>query len=262
MQPVRKRKKSPQDVPLIPVRFCRYGNRLVEIVSDHVQTRSAAISSSIDANRYFAIGEAPSKRTSAWHSVRVHHRCRLLRGPEAICEHLGSLAHFTWQSQRDEAPALAMSRVHLLQADVRCLGSFRDEMVIQESAKVFLSCNMNPLRKNSNLLQQIQGRNELSHKSGRLQEFDSTDLCLPKPSSASNLRKKSSGFRAESLPSRLPPELQPIVEKSKGLVESMPLTALMQRRKTSSALRDSLASWLESDAGKAWQKERDRVFED
>lgn len=228
---------------------------------DHVQTNSAAISASIDADRFFALGDAPSKRTSAWHSVRVHHRCRLLRGPEAVCEHLGSLAHFTWQSQRDEAPALAMSRVHLLQADVRCLGSFRDEIVIQESAKLFLSCNMNPLRKNKKELQQIQGRLDAGQKSGRLHEFDSEDLCLPKPSSASNLRTRSSGFRAESLPSRLPQELQPIVEKSKGLVESMPLTALMQRRKTSSALHDSLATWLQSDAGKAWQKERDQIFE-
>ena len=257
----RKRKKSAPEVPPLPMRSCKYGKCLVEILSDNIEVNCAAISSAIDASRFFAIGDAPSKRTSAWHSVRVHHRSRLLRGPEAVCEHLGSLAHFTWQSQREEAPALAMSRVHLLQADVRCLGSVRDEVVIQESAKLLLSAHLNPLRKNKQQLGQIQRRNKTSEESGRLQKFESADMSLPQPSSASNLRKRTSEFRAESLPSTLPAELQAIVEKSKGVVESMPLTALMQRRKTNSALSDSLASWLESDAGKAWQKERQQIFE-
>lgn len=247
----------------MPVRFCRYGSgkRLVEVLSDNVAVNSAAVSAAIDASRFFAIGDRPSKRTSAWHSVRVHHRSRLLRGAEAICEHLGSLAHFSWQSQREEAPALAMSRVHLLQADVRCLGSVRDEVVIQESAKILLSANLNPLRKNNQQLGQIQGRNKNSQESGRMHEFESADLSLPQPSSASNLRKRTSEFRAESLPSTLPAELKAVVDKSKGVVESMPLTALMQRRKTNSSLSDSLASWLESDAGKAWQKDRQQIFE-
>ncbi|CAK9071481.1 unnamed protein product [Durusdinium trenchii] len=226
----RKRKKSAQEIPM-PVRFCRYGSgkRLVEVLSDNVAVNSAAVSAAIDASRFFAIGDRPSKRTSAWHSVRVHHRSRLLRGAEAICEHLGSLAHFSWQSQREEAPALAMSRVHLLQADVRCLGSVRDEVVIQESAKILLSANLNPLRKNNQQLGQIQGRNKNSQESGRMHEFESADLSLPQPSSASNLRKRTSEFRAESLPSTLPAELKAVVDKSKGVVESMPLTALMQR---------------------------------
>ena len=50
-----------------------------------------------------------------------------------MCEQLGSLAHGHWQDQRDEAPTIAMPRVHLLQGGICCLGSARDDAVARYS---------------------------------------------------------------------------------------------------------------------------------
>ena len=43
---------------------------------------------------------------------------------------------------------------------------------------------------------------------------------------------------------------------------SMPLTALMQRRKANSSLAESLVNWLQTDAGIAWRKSRQQIFQD
>ena len=101
----RKRRKSADDVsfgPLpVPSRFRIFKrNKLVEIVNQHSEVDLSCVSATIDSHKFFAIGARPSARTSAWHAVRIHHRCRLLRGPEAVWERLGSLAlvsHFDWQ---------------------------------------------------------------------------------------------------------------------------------------------------------------------
>ena len=169
---------------------------------------------------YFAVGQQPSKRTSAWHAARLHHRCRLLRGSEASCERFGSLLHAHWHDQEEVAPSVAVSRAHLQSAHVACLGSSRDEVLVTQVAQTLLNAKVNPLRQNSADLAQITERLEVLQESGRQHEMDSEfQTLLGKglaggPNSSKALRKARAEHRAQSLPSTLPPELQAVVDQS------------------------------------------------
>lgn len=49
----------------------------------------------------------------------------------------------------------------------------------------------------------------------------------------------------------------------RGTSEALALTPLLARTwKTNSTLASTLSDWLQSDAGRAWQKERERIFQD
>ena len=191
----------------MPSRYRLYRRCLVEVIHEKTRVDSSSVSASIDGDRYFAVGSEPMKRASAWHAVRLHHRCRLLRGAEAVCEQLGSLAHCHWQDQRDEAPGVAMARAHLLQGGIRCLGSARDEMVVHHTGRLLLECGLNPLRQNASAeVAQVKQQLRALEESGRKGRFPE-DVIDP-----STLREDVRQFRAKSLPSELPPELKSMVQ--------------------------------------------------
>ena len=170
--------------------------------------------------QYFSCGIEPSKRTSCWHAVRVHHRTRLLRGSEASCERFGSLLHQGWSDQEEASPAVAVSKAHLLSAHVRCLGSDRDTVLVHQVEKLLEDSHVNPLRKNSFEAAQMQEHQQVLEESGRMPEIDREfksmlDLGLADcPGSSHDRRKMCAEHRASSLPTTLPPELMAVVESS------------------------------------------------
>ena len=54
-----------------------------------------------------------------------------------------------------------------------------------------------------------------------------------------------------------------LAHAGKGVSSALALTPLLQRLwKANSTLEHTLSEWLRSDAGREWQKERDRIFHD
>ena len=98
------------------------------------QLDPSVVSARLDADPWFACGDLGNR--SAWHVVRLHHRCRVVYAPEAACERIGSYMHFQFRQWKGGvvSPSVLMGRVLLEQAHVRCVGSTRDELLIAEIA--------------------------------------------------------------------------------------------------------------------------------
>ena len=244
----RKRGKSKPPAP-VPPRYRTWKGKVVEVAHEIRHVNAALIDASLDRRlaavvvfnnmlnqlnpvlgsgkcrvksfrvvsqvQAFCMWPSPSKRTSAWHALRLHHRCRLLRGSEASCERIGSFLHSNWNDQEEVAPSVAVSRAHL----IGCLGSERDQALVEQVAQVLRHANLNPMRQNSSDLAQIMEHHLILKESGRLYEVDGefksflgTDVDMPSSSSA--LRKSCAQHRASSIPSSLPPELLHVVTGS------------------------------------------------
>ena len=135
---------------------------------------------------------------------------------------LATLRH--WSDQQDVAPHTAMCRVHLMQGHVRCVGSDRDECIVQHVASLMLRARMNPLRQKPSGAKELAQMKELQHtlkESGRMFYFEEglsmavgMDSQIP---GSHALRATHAELRSQSLPSKLPAELVKVVEA--GLLE-------------------------------------------
>lgn len=104
----------------------------------------AAVAAALDKHAWFAVGARaesspnrgplPHRRgleaRSAWAAARVHHRCRLLIAPDACCEAVGSMVRNQWNPKRGLTPVQVADGVFLSQAGVSCVGSHRDEALV------------------------------------------------------------------------------------------------------------------------------------
>ena len=260
------------------------GQKLVVIRDVKTSVNVGAISEAIDRHAYFCTGalpgEAPVTEQSAWHACRVHHRGRVLRAPEAACEHLGSLAHQVWDPSQGLSPAPLIQRVHLMSCQVRCVGGERDEMIISEVARILRNAGKNPLRRRPGL-QQITDIREALVQSGRHatgvigsdSEEDEAGILrpstLPIRLTPRGLRHVLQESRKDSLCLELPDSLKGTVAKvvhpQSGHVQSLNVTMAIDRKfrkgaAANSSVREALSEWLESPEGVAWKLERKQIF--
>ena len=108
---------------------------LVLVTRLNFQVQVDQISAAIDLLPWFATGTGEGARSS-WMAGRVHHRCRVLYPPEAVCERLGSIMHDLFDPGQHLTPGPLVDRLLLAQAYVWCCGSARDEWLVRETANV------------------------------------------------------------------------------------------------------------------------------
>lgn len=268
----RKRSKAQASCRNSAVRVLKGSSRLVVIVGRQLEVDTAAICRALDKHPYFATGGVPNPEKSAWHALRLHHRGRVLRAPEAACERLGSMAHQLWEPSQHLAPSGLVQRLHLLAHGVRCVGGIRDRVLVEEVAHLLAAMGKNPMHKRKEL-QQVQS---LLHAAEL--EVDADLLAcrdflrpsqLPLSLGPRNLRQHMASAHVESLPSMLPEPLTCAMQKAfnqtTGQVQSVSFTTQIDRKlrkgaAASSTIRTALATWLESDDGKRWQEQRKLLF--
>ena len=249
-----------------------WNGKVVRIMAINRVVQADAVSRSIDCSSFFAQGTVEmTARASSWHAVRLHHRCRVLRGPESSCERLGSIAHQQWDSQQNLAPASLMARVHLMSAGVKCLGTQRDSLIVNQVASLFLSAKRSALHVRPEVAQIREHREMMAESlSGHdLQLYAAEGNLFPEGlTSVTAIRAETSASLSKSLPSTLPPVLQEALPETvdaatgqiKGLMLSTGLQRLSKKSPANSTLRDAMCSYLDTEAGKKWQQERSLVF--
>jgi len=228
--------------------------RHVIILTKQTKVNPSAVSSSIDACRFF------SERT--WHAVRVHHRGRLLFAPESACERMGSFMHTIWNGQGALAPGPLIDRVLLKQAHVACIGAARDEAMIQEIADALL-VPLSSMQTHREPLARIGQAHEILENSGRVHSHVLSEA-LQEKGGRRKLRNMRQNHRATSLPTGLPDEMAAAVigafraqgRPAAPLPISVDQLHVVQRGATHSVQHQSLKEWLASDKGQAWQKDR------
>ena len=141
-----KRRKTVELEAVVPrVRVMSGSRRLLVLLekTEHVIDANA-VSRSLDGHSWFSNGACLASSTNCWHAVRVHHRCRLLRAPEQVCEQLGSMLHGLWDPSQHLDPLAMVSRLQLVQAKVHCVGHVRDEVIVEQVASILARVGKNP----------------------------------------------------------------------------------------------------------------------
>ncbi len=256
--------------------------RLVIVRRVHLHVDSSAVSAALDAHPYFSCGASREYR-SAWHAVRLHHRCRLLYAPEATCERMGSYMHYQFRGWKGGtlSPAVLVGRVMLMQAHVRCVGSSRDELLVAELVHIMRHVLHHKAFMQHDgprpAVQQIEDANCMMRESGRevVDYWDVVDRGLVRPPEydAALLSSESRAMRAteneNACASRLPPcltQAMQSVTRMDGTIEALPDTVAMAgkrlRRATDSVIRDSLSAWWSTSEGQDWLKVRKAALGD
>ncbi len=104
-------------------------NKLIHVIAVERKLDPSAVSASLDGEHAFAMG-------GCWHAVRLHHRCRCFGSVESCCERYGSLLHSLFDAGQHLSPGQLVARLHLREGQLCCLGSSRDEQIVQEIATV------------------------------------------------------------------------------------------------------------------------------
>ena len=86
------------------------------------------VTSSIVRRPWFSLGNG----CVAWHAARLAHRCSMMFPPEAPCERFGSLLRLYWDPRRNLTPVDLADIALLAEAGVRCTGSRRDDIIIEQ----------------------------------------------------------------------------------------------------------------------------------
>ncbi len=124
--------------------LCGVVGKLVYIEQRRRELDWSAVSGSIDVDPYFSrdgpkrIRAPQTAPRSAWHAVRLHHRCRSMGAPEACCERVGSMMKSTWTKNNNLPVSSLMDIVTLNFANVACTGSVRDERLCSAVAGTML----------------------------------------------------------------------------------------------------------------------------
>jgi hypothetical protein len=123
--------------------------KLVHIEEVVTELDWSAVSASVDTDPYFSRdGPSRTRRSSgasAWHAVRVHHQCRLMGSPEAVCERIGSIMKTAWNRNPSAPVSTLMDIVMLNAAGVSCSGTARDEELCGNVADIMLDLGRRPI---------------------------------------------------------------------------------------------------------------------
>ena len=200
--------------------------------------------------------------------------CSVLFPPEAPCERIGSIMRCLWEPNR-KLPAKFLEDLVLLSGSgVRCMGSQRDEMLVQTVAGLLQATSKYKLWRSSGglppLSAQLQQLDCVDSgrfaESGGFQQLQPSDVGLEVGYDAKRNFLRSR--KAAGTPSGLPKSAKQGVRTgmASGSVAPLPLDVralhAVQKQHAGSELRAKAVSWLESDAGKDWLKERSMLFND
>ena len=204
-----------------------------------------------------------------WHAVRIHHRCRHLRGIETVCEKWGSLLHTLYNDVAGLGPARMAVRLFLRESGLRCQGSQTDEHFVAELARV---------------ITEVQGRSASSSRGSdipyavkRLATSDGgMEPCALDLDGEAGARLDMTGlpmaWKQQHAPTDLPAAAAQAVQqgvKRDGrrniIVRSqLPLFAedarAIQKTRATSVLRARLKEFLESETGKQWWGTREELM--
>ena len=256
--------------------------KLVLVTREVVRVSCRAVGATIDMRPWFSMG-AGVGAYCCWHAARVHHRCRMLFPSDSACERVGSLLRLFWEPRAGEAsPSSLVDKVFLHQAGVDCLGSPRDEMLISEVARLLQDTSKYQMKEAAQGFAVpfgVQDRHSSLRAGGHdLDCLAAEALSALEPSEMVGLRKGGVAKRqqflrarsASSKPLQLPDSVARAVScatyAKSGMVRALPVDVLAlhaaQRGAASSVLRSKIATWLQSEDGRRWQADRDRIFAD
>lgn len=246
--------------------------KLYVVTATRSRVRCSLVAATLDVEPWFAVGSGARKRDLAWRAVRLHHRGRLLFPPDVKCEGVGSTMRFLWNRRGGQvSPAYFSDCVMLCQAGVQCLGSARDDMIVQSTCiilKSILKNKMNPGRTIGS--QKVPA--EISEKIDNVDGSGRHSMC-EHACPQELLEIQGQGFRARdvffrtrskrSRPTDLPEVMRKSVQKAIGIesiVRPLPGDVKqlhgVQKNKTKSVLAAQCQTWVASDAGREWLKER------
>ena len=247
---------------------------LVTIV--RVQRRVAVeqVTAALTQYRWFCLGNGDA-RMQAWHVTRLAHRCSLIFPPEAPCERIGSLLRLRWNPRRNLGPVDMSDLVLLSQANVSCAGSARDELIIDEVVSLLQTTSKYKRGVSSLMPFRILEQEEALEASGRFAgQVESHRMDMDCADSLQGvgyqgrrdfLRKRQRDGQPASLPASLSRALQkghtyPGSNVLKPLAVDVRMLHAQQKQAAGSVLTEKTTSWLESEDGKQWSKERDALF--
>jgi len=170
-------------------------------------------------------------------------------------------------------------RVHLSQAGVACVGSDRDELLVEVASDLLKSTSkyrMGARGRTSGLLPlHLQDKHRRLENTGRTaghMSFDAHDWLQPdliaelykqgRRDTLAGLRKRESAGSPKDLPESVQVALQRASHGEKVIPLPPDVLTLRaeQRGAAGSVTKARARQWLESDAGREWQKERATIF--
>ena len=252
--------------------------RLVYIVAIRRQVAVEKVTTAIMMHPWFSIGNGTNSLI-AWHAARLAHRCSLLFPPEAPCERVGSLLRLYWEPRRNLGPVDMADLVLLSQAGVRCTGSQRDEVVVEQvvallQASAKYHCLDSRRKKGSRVPLPVLKQEAHLEASGRF--AGQAAVVAPALVAVGGLDLENGGYSARrefvqkrrrlGSPHTLPDAAAHGLQRSQigNLVVPLGVNVRAlhagQRGATKSVLKEKTTAWLESDAGLEWQKERQKLF--
>lgn len=238
----------------------------MEIIGWDTSVDVGAIACSLDRQKWFVTGSSPAPDQSTWHVMRIFHRCRLLKGQEQACERIGSLAHAMWDPSQSLTPSPMSDRITLLQGQVLCLGSQRDNFIISQTARVMMASGRNPVHQSQRRggdLAQIKSKLKKSQRHCS-QVLEATKI--PTFSGPRALAQSRRQRMVEGLPSEMPEGLRTFVESKmrQGTVQELPSDMKSSKQSRGSfapsVLAEGIANWLDSKDGRDWKEHRDSIF--
>ena len=260
---------------------CLDHRHLMYIEARQVTVDVSSVAAALDTLPWFSLG-AGAGAMVAWGAARVAHRCRVLFPPDSPCERMGSYMRLAWDQREGKAsPVYVADRVFLMQAGVKCLGGERDELVVRETCRLLQDTSKYKMsagqRGHERTEAKARERDEAVAASGRFSttlSVEEAKLAL-EPSDFAALRGKGAHERKNYLrerakrakPTVLPDVVQRRVGRAvaqDGIVQALAVTAdvlrAKQRGAADSVVRGKVTSWLETEEGRKWQKERDALF--
>ena len=162
-------------------------------------------------------------------------------------------------------PGPLVDRVLLKQAHVSCVGSARDERMIEEIADILWSFKHDVKARPHKRDPAVEAQRALE-LSGRHPGHDDF-LLHGQWRSSQNLIAARQGHLRQSIPAAVPSEIAAVMEQAcrpKQDVKPLPMSVQHLHKKQSgsagSVVEATLNKWLASPEGQAWQKERAEMY--
>jgi hypothetical protein len=253
-------------------------HRLVFIAQAHTVVDENMVAATLNRHPWFAVGSS-HRDFVAWHACRLAHRCSLMFPPEAPCERIGSLMRLLWEPRQHLSAIAVSDRVHLHEAGVACVGSDRDELLVEVASDLLKSTSKYSMgargRTSGPLPLHLQDKHRSLENTGRIagrMSFDAHDLLQPdliaelykqgRRDTLAGLRKRESAGSPKDLPESVQVALQRASHGEKVIPLPPDVLTLRaeQRGAAGSVTKARARQWLESDAGREWLKERAKIF--
>ena len=254
----------------------RFKNKLMFVAECVEQIDLSSIAAAIDMDPTIAGG--------AWQPARIHHACRFLAPPEAVCERTGSLMHALWDPVQGLSPDQFVNRLFLRSAGIYCIGAARDEMIVREIVVTLQNvfncrpCSVSargryskrPMEVGTSTSRSVRRHCNRASRQLDLMDVDTLEAGLAdyrfeysarvSVEIAADTQKEA--LRPSSTPRDLAAELWRNMSTSH--VPKLPLyveSAKQKRAGVGSSVRANLEAWLNSEQGIKWRSARRELWQ-